>query len=88
MNALIKRLEMALAPSKAVLAGEAVLADVRGPDDCDEYGDGSDGILYWCPASDSCCTQPASNGNDGDWFCCDADDYPVICASDPDTCDL
>ena len=85
MNALIKRLEMALAPSKAVLAGEAVLADVRGPDDCDQYGDG---ILYWCPGTDKCCTHQASNGNDGDWFCCDADDYPVICASTAATCDL
>merc|ERR1719297_682894 len=84
MNTLIKRLKMALAPSKAVLAGEAVLADVRGPDDCDQYGDG---ILYWCPGTDTCCTHPASNNppTDGDWFCCDADDYPVICASDPDT---
>ena len=85
MNALIKRLKMELAPSKAVLAGEAVMADVRGSSDCDEYGDG---ILYWCPQTDTCCTHPASNGNDGDWVCCDADDYPVICGSTAAMCDV
>ena len=86
MNTLIKRLEMALAPSKAVLAGEAVVANVQYDGQCDDqYGDG---ILYWCPGTDKCCTHQASNGNDGDWFCCDADDYPVICASTAATCDL
>ena len=79
MNALIKRLEMALAPSKAVLAGEAVVADVR--DQCDS-------ILYWCPPTDSCCLHPAGNnpGVDGDWFCCQPDANPTICASTADAC--
>ena len=59
-------------------------------DKCDV--DGGDGKLYWCPGEDSdvgsCCPHQASNGNDGDWFCCDADDYPTICASTEATCDI
>ena len=85
MSALIKRLEMALAPNKAVLAGEAVVADVQYDGQCDDqYGD--DGIKYWCPTNDKCCPHPANNGDDGDYVCCQPDADPAICASIADAC--
>ena len=79
MSALIKRLEMALYPSKGVLPGEAAV-DFH-PDKCDSY-------LYWCPPTDSCCLHPADNNppTDEDWVCCQPDASPNICASTPDAC--
>ena len=81
ITGLLKRMEKTIALNQDVSEGG------KSPGDCDV--DGGDGILYWCPGSGSgsCCTHPASNGNDGDWVCCDACDYPVVCASDAATCD-
>ena len=72
INALIKRLEMARNPQ---FEGEVVLDNFRGPSKCDKYGDG---VLYWCPDTDKCCTHLATNGNDGNWFCCDLSSVPLL----------
>ena len=83
MKALLQRMTLAL--NKDVIEGRAEIAGFNGEDDC---GHGDDSVKYWCPETDSCCSNPASNGNDGDWFCCDADDYPTICASTQAACDI
>ena len=82
MNTLIKRLKMASAPSKAVLAGEADVADVGA-----HWHGQCDSVLYWCPDTDTCCMYPADNGNDGDWVCCQPDSS-YVCGSTADACDM
>ena len=66
-----------------VIDGRAVIASFKGPDDC---GHGDDSELYYCPQTDSCCSDPADNGDDWDYVCCPPEDYPYICATDADTC--
>ena len=81
MKALLQRMTLAL--NKDVIEGRAEIAGFNGEDDC---GHGDDSNLYWCPETDSCCSNPAGNGNDGDYVCCPEEDYPYICATDLDTC--
>ena len=54
---------------------------------CDDYADDGNGIVNWCPGTQSdqkCCFHPADTGRDGDWFCCDTD---ATCAQDEWACD-
>ena len=81
MKALLQRMTLAL--NKDVIEGRAEIAGFNGEDDC---GHGDDSVKYWCPETDSCCSNPASNGDDGDYVCCPEEDYPYICATDLDTC--
>ena len=93
INALLKKMENTIALKNVVSEGrvETVAVEVNSKyDKCEK--DGVWGWYYWCPGKDSsvgsCCSHQASNGNDGDWFCCDADDYPTICASTEAACDI
>ena len=86
INALLKRMEKTIALKKYISEENAVTAAIKGPDDCDH--DGGDGILYWCLVTDTCCHHQVENGVDGDWVCCDASDYPVICASNVSSCNV
>ena len=81
INALLKKMENTIVLKDVVSKGRVETVAIEQVnskyDKCNEYDpDGENGKLYWCwgkdPSVGSCCTHPASNGNDGDWFCCDA----------------
>merc|ERR1712029_1010712 len=76
MNALLKRMTLAL--NQDVIEGRAEIDAINGPDDCN---DGHNGMDYYCPDTDKCCSHKADNGNDGDWVCCPAACAPVRCAA-------
>ena len=87
INALIKKLEQALAPR---FEGEMKM--VGSYDGMCDDRDADHGELYWCPASmtgsseDECCVYPAGNGDDGDYVCCNYDETGVVCANTEYSC--